>query len=204
MNGRDAFVLVDLQRDVVGPPGSKFRAIVDAIGVVENASRLAKAFRAAGLPVILIRVERDPQLRDQVDRDTDRSVGATPAMQTNPYRTIPHTEGWEFAEGFEIDETDIIVTKRRVNAFHATPLDLYLRRLGVSRLVVGGVYTHRGVESTVRGAWDHDYNTIVVSDCCASRPESMHQHALEWVLPEFSRVMTTDEVIAEALSAKAT
>lgn len=82
-----------------------------------------------------------------------------------------------------------------MSAFTGSSLDKLLRRRGVDTLVVAGVSTHVGVDSTIRAASDLDYECIVVSDACRSNPPEKHAPSLENLSGWFARVLSTDEVV---------
>src|SRR3546814_14627384 len=82
---------------------------------------------------------------------------------------------------FELDEglarpTDLRITKHQWGAFYGTDLDLQLRRRRIETVVIGGIATNFGVESTARAALEHGYAPILVEDACASL--TTHMHAL--------------------------
>lgn len=190
-----ALVLIDFQRDVVGEMDSKIRQTLERRNVIANAASVADRCRSLGVPVIFVRVERDAQLRDQTDKWTQFLVTGRGRHQTETFRTIPGTDGYQFAEDIPPHPNDIIITKHRVSAFFGTPLDTYLKAMKIRNILIGGVYTHRGVESTIRDAWDLDYNAVALHDCCGAYPMLMHEHAVTQIFTEFARVMSGNEAI---------
>ena len=89
---------------------------------------------------------------------------------------------------------DLRITKRQWGAFHGTELDLQLRRRGVQTIVLGGVSTNIGVESTARQAWEHGYAIILAEDATTSQSAEMHKFAIENILPRISRISKTAEI----------
>lgn len=170
-----ALVLVDLQRGVVGRDVGPHPADT----VVENAVQLAEAFRAAGAPVVLVRTEPGEGPPQPVD------VGGT---------------GRQPVLGDVIEELrpqgDVTVVKRTWGAFHRTDLDAELRGRGVVTVVLAGLATNFGVESTARAAHEHGYAVVVVEDATSSTDAAMHEFAVTRVLPFLARVTTTSAVIA--------
>src|SRR6185369_5346173 len=147
-----ALVLVDLQYGIswmLGPAAIE--------GALANSARLAADFRDRGWPVILIRVDFSA---DGGDRPRNRvTVGPPP--------TQPPANWAELLPELDHQATDIVVTKRQPGAFYGTDLDLQLRRRGVTGIVLGGVMTGLGVESTGRAAYDHGYNVTFAADAMA-------------------------------------
>jgi nicotinamidase-related amidase len=89
---------------------------------------------------------------------------------------------------------DILVTKRQWGAFHGTELDLQLRRRGIQTIVLGGVATNMGVESTARQAWEHGYAVVLAEDAATTFSAEMHAFAFEHIFPRLSRVTKADEI----------
>ncbi|MCM3882912.1 isochorismatase family protein [Frankia sp. R82] len=176
-----ALVMIDLQYGIVGMP----IAPNPAGAVVARSARLAEAFRAAGRPVFAVRVDHGPDggaaLRTPVDRP-----GVPPNLD-------PH---WStLVDELGVRPGDIVITKRQWSAFHGTDLDDQLRRRGVRDVVVTGLVTTLGVESSVRQSWEHGYRTIVVADAISGPSAEEHDAALRWVLPRISQVDDTDAVL---------
>ena len=91
---------------------------------------------------------------------------------------------------------EVVITKRQWGAFYGTELDLQLRRRGVTTILLAGIATNFGVESTAREAWQHGYDVVVVEDACTSVDAAMHGFAIEKILPRVSRIRSTADVIA--------
>src|ERR1700692_2285855 len=156
-----ALVLIDLQRMVV----SRDTAPRPAMEVVRNCSRLVTAARPLGVLVVKVRVAVEPDRGDVLRQDVDESYSPS---------TAP---GWdELVEEMQPAEGDVVVTKRQWGAFYGTNLDLELRRRGRTALVLGGIATNFGVESTARDAWERNYQLILVEDAMgALSPEADEQ-----------------------------
>jgi nicotinamidase-related amidase len=94
------------------------------------------------------------------------------------------------------EASDLVITKRGWSAFHGTELDLQLRRRAVRTIVLGGISTNVGVETTARSAYDHGYEQILVEDAMACRSADEHTWTIQRVFPKVGRVRTTVEVLA--------
>lgn len=169
---RTALVVVDLQK-----------GLADAIppSVAERASALAWAFRARGLPVVLVNVTGGSSARTEAGRRVPREFPTEFAVLLDELGAAP---------------SDIRVTKRRVSAFHDTGLDTHLRDLGVTQIVLCGVATGSGVESTARSGRDHGYHVVVATDACADRDADIHRFSLTKVFPKLGETGTVDEIVA--------
>lgn len=175
-----ALLMVDLQAG-----SALFETVPHSVEeVMGTARRLADAFRDKGLPVIFVRVDygKNNSLRTNVPTDADMNFDP-PAEWSDPDPRLG------------TQESDIIVVKRVFSAFHGTDLDLTLRRLGVTTLVVGGIATHGGVEATARAANDHNYAQFFVEDAMASMTPELHRHPVEAVFPMLGRVVDAEQVL---------
>ena len=175
-----ALVLIDLQQGIVAMD----TAPRSSSQVVAGAKDLAARFREVGAPVVLVHVgfrtdgEKPPM---HVDKPMAIPAGGTPS------------EWMQLVPGLHQDG-DIVVLKHHWGAFTGTDLDLQLRRRGVKTIVLGGISTNMGVESTARSAWEHSYDLVIVEDLCASRSAEMHAFAVENIFPQLSRVVVAEDV----------
>jgi nicotinamidase-related amidase len=173
-----ALVVIDLQKGIVSG------AVAHA---VPHAAALAKAFRQHDLPVMLVNVTgRAPGRTDAGGHgSTDAGHGST--------GTLP--AGWaDIIDELERQPGDHLITKRRRSAFHDTGLDTLLRDLGVTQVVLAGVSTSAGVESTARSAHDHGYHVVLATDAMADRDLDSHRHSLERVFPKLGETATSAEI----------
>ena len=103
------------------------------------------------------------------------------------------------AEGTEVDASvapqpgDIVITKKRTSAFTGSDLEVVLRSLGISHIVLTGIATSGVVLSTLREAADKDYAITVLSDCCADRDDEVHRVLTTKVFPRQAEVITAEE-----------
>ena len=90
---------------------------------------------------------------------------------------------------------DLVITKRQWGAFYGTELDLQLRRRGIATIVLCGISTNIGVESTARFAYEYGYQQIFVEDASAARTEPEHVHSMTTIFPRMGRVRTTADAL---------
>ncbi|MCP2343796.1 hydrolase [Actinomadura rupiterrae] len=182
LDERTALVLVDLQQGIVNSPTVPFTGPE----VVGRSAELAAAFREKGLPVVLVNVSFAP---DGADAPTGRTEVGLPGG------TVPPA-GWDrIVDEVDPQLSDIRVTKRNWGAFYGTDLDLQLRRRGVTQIVLGGVATSIGVESTARAAYEHGYNVTLVTDAMADRTVESHEHSLTKIFPRLGEIGSTAEIL---------
>jgi nicotinamidase-related amidase len=177
-----ALVLIDLQRGIVARDTKPHTAAE----VVERAARLARRFRERGALIVLVHVEFAPDLADRLNPEAD-----------SPTPAIPLPAGWsEIVPALGTSPNDVIITKRNWGAFYGTPLDLQLRRRHIKTLVLGGIATNMGVESTARDAFERGYEQVFVEDAAATFSEEMHSFVMQHIFPRIGRVRSTEDVLA--------
>lgn len=96
--------------------------------------------------------------------------------------------------------SDIVILKRQWGAFYGTDLDLQLRRRGLKTIVLCGIATEIGVESTARDAFERGYEQVFAEDAMTGRNAESHANAIGHIFPRMGRVRGTEEIVA-ALSA---
>jgi nicotinamidase-related amidase len=179
-----ALVLIDLQNGIVG----RTLAPHSASEVVGRAAQLAASLRAAGGTVVYVRVDVADVLHLPVDSPT-RDPNAPP-LPPSASQIVPDS-------GYQTG--DLLITKRQWGAFYGTELDQQLRRRKVRTIILAGIATNFGVESTARAAFDRGYELIFVEDAMSSVSAPVHDFAVQNIFPRMGRVRST----AEALSALA-
>ena len=167
---------------------------------IQNAVRLGKAGRAAGLPVFFAKGNHRPDGATNALILTDTNNSLTPWPKGDVTRTKMHViagdKSSDVLADLEPEPEDYYIVKYRWSAFFQTYLDLALRTRGIDTLIVSGGSTDVGVTSTLYSGRDLDYNMIVVSDACGtSHDQRAHDTLMELVFPRMSRVRTTDQVI---------
>lgn len=179
-----ALVVVDLQQGILRLPFAPYSA--DA--VLSNGAQLAKVFRKSAAPVALTRVAWADDFADALTQSVDRPLPMPPGG-------LP-TDWADLADDLEVGLRDIVITKRQWNAFHGTELDLQLRRRGIKTLVLAGVATNMGVESTARAAYELGYQLVFVEDAISSVSAEMHAFSVQTLFPMLGWVRSTQQVIA--------
>jgi nicotinamidase-related amidase len=170
-----ALLVVDLQKGIVGSP--VVQPIAEAI---ERAKALIGAFRARQRPIVLINAAGMAPGRTEQPR---RHAGALPEGFT------------DFIPELDPQPDDMIVTKRTWGAFASTDLEARLRAIGVTQVVVLGVATGTGVESTARQAYEAGFNvTLAVDAMTDARPEA-HEYSITKIFPRLGETGTSQEII---------
>jgi len=167
---------------------------------IQNAIRLSKAGRAAGLPIFFAKGNHRPDNATSALILTDTNNSLTPWPNGEVTRGKMHVVGGDKSSDPipELDPRpdDYYIPKYRWSAFHQTYLDIALRTRGIDTIIISGGSTDVGVTSTLYSGRDLDYNMIVVSDACGtSHDQRAHDTLMELIFPRMSRVRTTDQVI---------
>ena len=176
-----ALVLVDLQKGILQLPVQP-HAPAD---IVDRAAQLITTFRDAGSLVVLSRVTWSPDFRDALQPPVDRPIEGP----------VPGADWADFPEELGTGGGEIVVTKRQWGAFYGTELDLQLRRRGITTIVLAGIATNLGVESTARDAWERGYHLVFVEDAMATFTPEMHGFATNVIFPMIGRIRSAEQVI---------
>ncbi len=179
-----ALVVIDLQKGIA----AMGRALAPHNGedVIKNATLLADAFRKHGMPVFLVHVVSGEKERLNVVADE------------NPWNSsAPLPVDWaDFVPGLQKDG-DIVITKKQWGAFYGTDLELQLRRRGINTIVLCGISTTHGVESTARFGYEYGFQQIFAEDAMSAMSVEMHNASVNNVFKRMGRVRKTEEILRE-------
>jgi biuret amidohydrolase len=193
---KSALLLLDLQNEMVDPAGKVgahgLAKIVEERGVLTNAKRCLDAARAAGMPVVHVRLGFRPDYSDCL------SVAARIGGLKNNRAAIVGEFGTEFHPTVAPLDGELIITKQCVNPFFNTGLMTWLMQHGIKRLYLGGVATHLVVESSARFADDAGFAPVVIEDICAAPNPALHDHFINMIAPAVGTVSNTEAFVAEA------
>lgn len=175
LDPKTALILIDLQKGIVAYPTAH------PIGeVVEHAAALADTFRRLGLPVVLV-----------------NATGAAPGRTEQARLRGEFPAGWaDLVAELNQQPEDHTVTKRTWGAFTNTGLNEHLKKLGVTQVVVAGVATSIGVESTARQAHELGFNVTLAVDAMTDRDIEAHNNSILRIFPRLGETGTTWEIIA--------
>jgi nicotinamidase-related amidase len=169
-----ALIVIDLQKGIVSLPAAHPMA-----DIIARCCALAEAFRAHRLPVVLVNV--DPAVHgraDQAPRAYNLPAGFT-----------------DFIPELNQQPEDHVATKRNWGAFINTGLAGYLQSKSVTQVVIVGVATSIGVESTARQAHELDLNVTLATDAMTDMRLEAHNNSVNIIFPRIAETGTTDEII---------
>lgn len=179
-----ALILIDFQHGTLGFPLTPY----DRDAIIATGKRLGDAFAKAGGTIFTVNVAFSEDGGDRLIQPLDIPMmlpdGGFPSEWSQLVPEIANLPGAKR------------ITKRHWSAFFATELDLQLRRRGIANVVIGGIATNFGVESTARDAWQHGYNVIIAEDASSSVGEGSHEFAITRTLPRVSRVRSSNNIVA--------
>lgn len=169
-----ALVVVDLQAGIVPIP---LAHPVDDI--VDRSVALVGAFRERGLPVVLVNVTGIPSGRTDVGGSTWNRPSEFSAL-------IPE---------LDVQPSDLLVTKKARSAFAGTGLAERLRSLHVTQVVITGIATSSGVESTARDAHEQGFHVTLPLDAITDPTLTGHEHSVSEIFPRIAETGTTQDVL---------
>jgi len=186
---RTAVVVIDLQKGIVGFPGNPH----SASNVIANTVTLLDAARSAGAQPILVHVGRSSDGGDGLQVASDEPTRMPGALPPDWSELIPELSR---------QPNDLVILKRQWGAFYGTDLELQLRRRGLSTIILCGIATAFGVESTARDAYERGFEQIFAEDAMTSRTAESHANAIANIFPRMGRVRSTAEIVAALRAGK--
>jgi len=185
LDPKSALVVIDLQKSILAyaqrPASGGAPPTEGAEAVFRLAGQLTQAFRAKGLPVVLVNV-----------------AGVAPGRTEMPRRAglVFPPEALEFVAELGQQPNDIVVTKRTWGVFASTNLEKQLRELGVTQVVLCGISTTAGVESSARQAYEAGFNVTLAIDAMMDMNEAAHALTVTTIFPRLGETGNTAEILA--------
>lgn len=180
---RTAIVVIDLQKGIrrmAGTPNPVETVVANCVCLLTQA-------RQAGARPVLVHVGGAADGADRLHPISDQAMRSLAGMPSDWSEFIP-----------ELDRQpgDIEIFKRQWGAFYGTDLDLQLRRRGLDTIVLCGIATEFGVESTARDAYERGYHLLFAADAMTGSSAESHSNSIERIFPRMGRVRTTAEIVA--------
>jgi nicotinamidase-related amidase len=176
---KTAVVLIDLQHGIAGRQTQPH----SAPDVIAAGNRLATAFRKKGGTIVYVRVKFDDFMRHPTD-EAVQIPDNPPAILSEIVPEAGFTDG------------DLLITKRHWGAFAGTTLESDLKSRGIETVVLGGIATNLGVESTARQGTGLGFAFVIAEDACSTFSTEMHRFAFDNIFPRLAKVRTTDAILA--------
>ena len=174
LDSKTALIVIDLQKGIVALP-----LVHPVTEVVSNARTLAAAFRSQGLPVVLVNV-----------------AGVAPGRTEAPRRPTSFPTGWtDLLPELDQQPTDHTITKYTPGAFPKTGLEEHLRAAGVTQVVLAGIATSIGVESTARQAYENGFHVTLAIDAMTDLNMDSHNYSVNKIFPRLGETGSTREIL---------
>lgn len=157
-----ALVIVDVINDLEFPGGDKL--LLHAAPMAKRIVDLKRRVKSVGIPVIYA--------NDNFGKWRSDFNKLVRHVRDNNHRGQP------LVELLEPEEDDYCVLKPKHSGFFHTTLDLLLRYLQVTTLIITGIQTHICVLFTANDAYIRDFELIIPSDCVAAEQREDHDYAL--------------------------
>ena len=176
LDAKTALIVIDLQHGIVALP-----LVHQPQAVIEQCAHLAEAFRARDLPVVLVNVAGGAPGRTEQARHS----GELPADWATlvPEMTPQHN--------------DLTITKKTWGAFHATALHEALQKRGITQVVICGIATSIGVESTARQAYELGYNVTLATDAMTDLDINTHNNSVNLIFPRLGETGSCEDIKAQ-------
>ena len=178
---KTAIVIIDLQKGIASMPTEPYSPEV----VIANVVKLLTVVRKNNMSVFLVHVTPSPDLKDALRPNAETS-----------FQMSGFNPGWsEYVPELNIQPNDFLITKHQWGAFYGTEIDLQLRRRGIDTIILCGIATNFGVESTARSAYELGYNQIFVEDAMSARSKEEHAYPVKYIFPRLGLIRNTQEVL---------
>jgi maleamate amidohydrolase len=188
---RAALIAYDVCRRALTPPDPARRAAMRP--VLDAWVRMIAVARAAGVPVIYTTPVSRADAADVVLLPTDLAAETGVPSLTN---VVEGTAEAGFPDEIAPRPDDYVFLKRRPSAFYGTGVAELLRMLRRDTIIIGGGATNRGVETSIREAFNFDLASIVVRECCWSSDTAAHAYSLDKAMKMYARIRHLDQVAA--------
>lgn len=178
---KTSLVVIDLQKGITAIPTEPYPARI----VIENSARILNASREKDMPVFLVHVTPSPDFKDALK----------PISETS-FSFSKFDPSWsKYVAELNIQPGDFLITKHQWGAFYGTELELQLRRRKIETIILCGIATNFGVESTARFAYEYGFNQIFASDAMAARSKEEHEYPFKYIFPRLGLIRKTEEIL---------
>lgn len=176
LDAKTALIVIDLQHGIVALP-----LVHESQPVIERCADLAEAFRAHDLPVVLVNV-----------------AGGAPGRNEQARHSGEFPADWAtLVPAMTPQQNDLTVTKKTWGAFHATSLHDELQQRGITQVVICGIATSIGVESTARQAYELGYNVTLATDAMTDLNMDTHNNSVKLIFPRLGETGSCEDIKAQ-------
>ena len=186
---RPALIVIDMLNDFLhGWDPARREGLVQAINT------LGGTMRRLSLPVVWIRQEFEPDLRD-----------AFPEMRAKQiHKVIKGTAGCQILPELALAGSDHVIVKKRYSAFFGTDLDQILSQTAPDAIILAGINTHACIRTTAIDAYQRDWPVVLALDCIDSYDREHHDISLRYMKDKIASVMSNQEISSALLASEST
>jgi len=152
--------------------------------LVSSINELVGIMRRFSHPVIWVRQEFEPDLRDAFAEMRAKGI----------HITIKGTPGCEILSELAVAPSDVVIVKKRYSAFYGTNLDETIARLGPDAIILAGINTHACIRTTAIDAYQRDWPVILAADCVDSYDQEHHEISLRYMEDKIAALMSNEEI----------
>jgi len=153
--------------------------------LVSSINELVGSMRSSGHPIVWVRQEFEPDLRDAFREMKAKGISIT----------IKGTQGCQIVPELAVAPSDLVIIKKRYSAFYGTPLDETLARLQPDAIILAGINTHACIRTTAIDAYQRDWNVILALDCIDSYDREHHEVSLRYMKDRMATVMSNSDIL---------
>jgi nicotinamidase-related amidase len=176
---KPAVIVIDMLQDFLRDWDEKRRQYL-----VNSISELLDIARSAMCPVIWVRQEFEPDLRDAFLEMKAKGI----------HVTVKGTPGCQIIPELAVGPSDTFVIKKRYSAFFKTNLDEIIDRLRPDALILAGINTHACIRTTAIDAYQRDLHVVIASDCVDSYDREHHDISLRYMRDRIADLMSNEEI----------
>jgi ureidoacrylate peracid hydrolase len=194
-----ALLIVDMQNGFVSKGGSYDLMGIDVsryADVIPTLKRLIEFCRSVKIPIFYSQAVREESGIDLLTRS--HRILPKSREERIKRRPICIRGSWdaEIVDDLKPSADDHVVIKRRDSVFQDTEFEVWLQSLGIDSLIFSGIDTSICVESSLRDAFNHGYDIVMISDATASNNHAHYNSTLDNIRNYYGLVMNLDELIS--------
>lgn len=187
---QNGFVSKGGSYDLMGLNVSKYSEVVPTL------KRLLEFCRKIKIPIFYSQAVREESGIDLLTRS--HRILPKAREERIKRRPICIRGSWdaEIVDELKPSLDDHVVIKRRDSVFQDTEVEVWLRSLGIDSIIFSGIDTSICVESSLRDAFNHGYDIVLISDATASNNLDHYNSTLDNIRNYYGLVMNIDELIS--------
>lgn len=181
---KTALIMIDLQKGIVGRDGL---APYSGQEILDKNEQIAEQLKNTDALIVCVHVKNYGP--EALAPKTDAPATAASKLPADFSNFV-----LEVANDPEVNNV-IHVAKHNWGAFYGTDLDVQLRRRGIETVILTGIATTIGCDTTAREAIQHGYHVIAVEDAMTDFNGQFHHDDVEYIFKRLGQVRSTAEIL---------